>query len=251
MTTWLTATGLAFFLLSAKAEALNNPTGEVTIEKQEDFSKSYKNRRGTHGALLSLSHENFFPTNYRSLFNDAYIEDILNEDKISLIGLELGYKYNVGITSVSALVIYGQGSKEGAFGGQPRTLKINKQGLSFNFALDGILKEPWIAPYVQAGVHQFSVTESNGANSETSATGMSINYKYGLLFQLDWIENFFDNSATADRLRSSGLENTYIDVYFAEHLASSKAINPAVLTLTGEPNMYSTGEIGIGLKMEF
>lgn len=225
--------------------------GLVSLEKHEDYTSSYKNRRGKHGALFSVSFEKFYPIDYRSLFNDAYIEEIIQENRIDLVGIELGYKHNIGIASVALLGTMSQGRMDGEFAGLPRTLSISKQGLSANVALDGILEEPWVVPYAQFGIHQFNVSESSATESQSATTSMSFNYRYGLLFQLDWIENSIDKTAKADRLRSSGLENTYVDFYFSEHLASGNAIDPTNPTTDGDPNMLSSGEMGLGLKMEF
>ena len=106
-------------------------------------------------------------------------------------------------------------------------------------------------PYGQVGMHQFSVEESKTTDSASGGTALSFNYRYGLLFQIDWIENRIDNSAKGDQLRSSGLENTFIDVYFANYLASRGAVDPADASNDGDPNLFSSGEMGIGLKMEF
>ena len=53
------------------------------------------------------------------------------------------------------------------------------------------------------------------------------------------------------RLRSSGLENTYIDVYFADYFPSSEAQDAETLGSEGNVNTASSSEIGIGLKLEF
>lgn len=244
----LTAIALLFFVTNVNAQ---QGSGLVALEKQEDFTLDYKSRRNKHGALFSVSTEAFYPIDYRSLYNDAYIEDIIGEDKINLIGIEIGYKYNLGVISAAILGQYSQGSASGAVAGDPTTLKVVKQGFSANLALDGILNEPWVVPYGQVGMHQFSIEESRTADSASSGTALSINYRYGLLFQIDWIENRIDKSAKADQLRSSGLENTFIDIYFANYMASSAAIDPADALSDGDPNLLSSGEMGIGLKMEF
>lgn len=253
---------ILFFTAVVRAQGLNSTevlepdqaqaaTGAVELEKQEDYSLSYKKRRGTHGVLFSVGMEKFYPIDYRSLFNDAYIEEIIQENRIDLVGIELGYKHNMSFFSISVLGGFFQGAIVGARSGE-RTLSISKQGVSANVAIDGMLEEPWIAPYVQAGVHQFNVTESNAAQvSESATTGLALNYRYGLLFQLDWIENSIDKESKAERLRSSGLENTYIDVYFAGHQPSRDALDPLDLVNEGDPNMLSSGEMGLGLKMEF
>lgn len=240
-----------FFQLQAMAEELVAPT-EVSVETQQDFTANYKERRTSHGALFSINMEKFYPIDYRSLFDDSHIEEIIGEDRFDLIGGEIGYKYNISVLSAAILASYSTGKKVGTFSGTERSISVSKQGVSANIALDGVFAEPWIVPYVQGGAHQFSVSEENPTETKSATTGISMNYRYGLLFQLDWIENGIDKSAEADRLRSSGLENTYIDIYFAEYLASADAIDPSLPFGTlGDPNMLSGGEMGIGLKLEF
>lgn len=224
--------------------------GEVSLEQQEDFSLNYKKRRSKNGALFAVSMEKFYPIEYRSLFDDSFIEDIVGSDTIDLVGFELGYKRNFGPMSASILGVFSKGAIVGSFGSLERTISLSKFGLSANIALDAVFNEPWVVPYFQAGVHQFNVTEDKPTESQSATTGFSINYRYGVLFQLDWLENSIDKSAKQDRLRSSGLENTYLDIYFSTHLASGDAIDPVTLG-KGDPNMLSNGEMGIGLKMEF
>lgn len=225
--------------------------GQVTVEKQEDFTLSYKQRRSKHGALFSVTAEKFYPIDYRSLYNDSYIEDIIGGDTIDLVGIELGYKHNIGPLSFAVLGSISQGAIAGAVSAQPRDISVSKFGVSGNIALDALFQEPWVVPYFQVGAHQFNVTESDATTSQSATTNISFNYRYGIMFQLDWIENSFDKTAKEDRLRSSGLENTYLDIYISEYLASSDAIDPTSPISDGDPNMLSSGELGIGLKMEF
>lgn len=224
-------------------------TGSVIVENQKDYNQSYKARRSQHGFVLGFHSESYYPIDYQSMYGDVYIEDIVGSEAIKLMGLELGYKYNISVGSVSAIYNYSQGSIDGTVAA--RTISLSRQGISANVTLDGILEEPWVAPYAQVGVHQFTASEDNGTSSESAVTGMSFNYRYGLLFQVDWLEALMDPSAKAERLRSSGLENTYIDVYYVDHLASGAAQDPLVLGAEGEPNLLSSGEMGIGLKLEF
>lgn len=223
--------------------------GNVKLETSEDYTQSYKQRRSTHGMLVGLSKEDFYPIDYQSLFGDVFVEDIIGSDTIDLVNFDIGYKYNVSVGSASFLFSYASGSISDAISG--RTLSVNKQGLSANVALDAILEEPWAVPYLQVGVHQFNISEETSSASESASTSMAFNYRYGLLFQLDWLEHFMDPSARADRLRSSGLENTYIDVYYADYMPSGSSTDPEVLGSEGEPNLLSSGEMGIGLKLEF
>ena len=240
---------LIFFGSVARAEEDLDAGGNVKLETQEDYTKSYKQRRSTHGMLLGFSKEDFYPIDYQSLFGDAFVEDIVGSDSINLINFDIGYKYNVSVGSASFLFSYATGARSDGISG--RRLSLTKQGLSANVALDGILEEPWAVPYLQVGVHQFNISESTDTASESATTSMSFNYRYGLLFQLDWLEHFMDPNARGDRLRSSGLENTYIDVYYTDYMPSGDAQDAKVLGAEGDPNLLSSGEMGIGLKLEF
>lgn len=254
------ALGLTLISLTVKAQGLVAPSssenyllGEVAVEQTEDVSTSYKQRRAKHGALFSVNLERFYPLDYRSLFGDALVEEMIGSDTIDLVGVDLGYKRNLGPMSISILANVASGSIVGAYSGSDRTITMSKYGLSGNIALDGIMQEPIIVPYVQGGAHQFNVSEerSDTRLTQSATTGISMNFKFGVLFQLDWIEASIDKSSKQDRLQSSGLENTYIDIYMSNHMASSDAIDPTVSGAVGDPNLESSGQLGLGLKMEF
>lgn len=241
--------------LSLEENGLENP---VIIDTVTDISASYKDRRTTHGALFSVNMESFYPLNYRSLYSDLHIENLIQDNKISLYTAELGYKYNISIFSAAILFSYGQGSILG-FNGlvDERKISFTKMGASANLAADGVFSEPWVVPYFQGGIHQFQVSErktvsATDVQDASATTGVSFNYRYGLLFQLDWLDRAIDKSAKTERLLSSGMENVYLDVYFSEYLASADAIDPSSdLSTEGDPNMLSSGELGVGLKIEF
>ena len=241
----MTALAILFSFYQAPAQELDQGDG-VAVETSENYSLAYKERRSKHGVLFSIGMEKFYPIDYESLSHDVYIENIIGEDRIDLIGFEIGYKHNVSIGSLAVLFNYAQGTATGT-----RDLDFVKQGLSGNVALDALFSEPWVAPYFQAGVHQFAVTESTSTTSESASTAFSFNYRYGLLFQLNWIEKAIDKTSQTDALRSSGLENTFVDIYFSQYLPSGGAQDPTVLGSEGEPNLASGGEIGMGLKLEF
>ncbi len=202
--------------------------GSVILETPIDYTLPYQERRTRHGFVFGLTSENFYPFDYQSQFADKYIEDIIGLDSsFKLNGIELGYKYNVSVGSIAALFAYGQGSVDGITAGE--SLTLTKQALELNVTIDAIFSEPWVAPYAQVGMHQFTMEESRVTESKAAAANYALNFRYGLLFQLDWIESSIDKNAKAERLQSSGLENTYIDVYYAQYEASSQAQDAASL----------------------
>ncbi|MGZ3691434.1 MAG: hypothetical protein ACXVAX_08020 [Pseudobdellovibrio sp.] len=224
--------------------------GQVVVESQTDYTLDYQHRRTRHGFIFDVTYEDYYPFNYQSQFGDKYIEDIVGKDNaMKLIGAELGYKFNFSFASASALFAYGKGSIDGKTAGE--SLSLTKQAIEFNIAIDAFFSEPWVVPYAQVGMHQFSIEESRTSGSKSAAAGYALNYRYGLLFQLDWIDSAMDKDAKAERLRSSGLENTFIDVYYAQYEPSSNAQDPATLGSDGDPNLGSNAEMGLGLKLEF
>lgn len=232
-----------------------NPSGRVVVEQPEDFNAPYKERRGQHAFLFGLHSENYYPFNYQSQFGNRFVEDMIGLDSIKLLGFELGYKWNVSIGSISGLFDYSMGSANGTSTNPDDRLEISRMALSANVALDGILSEPYIVPYGQVGVHQYNVTEEQAVSgqieSRSGSSGPAFHYRYGLLFQVDWIEALMDPSAKIERLRSSGLENTFIDFYYSEYLPGSSAQDAENLGSEGSVNTASSSEIGLGLKLEF
>ncbi len=219
------------------------------VEKPPDFSLPYKQRRSTHGFVIAVHRENFYPIDYQSQFGDVYVEGIIRKDNIPLLGLDLGYKYNISLGSISVIYNFSEGKIEGS--ALNRTISLQKQQLAANIALDAIFDEPYLVPYLQAGVHQFTANESDQTTTKTAVTSYAFNYKYGLQLQVDWLEALLDPTAKADRLSSSGLENMFIDIYMAGYLASDGAQDPLVLGAEGEPNLFSNREMGLGIRLEF
>ncbi|MFZ3230124.1 MAG: hypothetical protein WA160_07960 [Pseudobdellovibrio sp.] len=226
-------------------------SGDVAIEQTEDYTLTYKQRRSHHGLLFSISAERVAPVEYLSLFDDAEINNMLGSDLINLTGIELGYKYNFMLGSAYLIGSYGRGGLTSS-GETFRELDLNKLSLSVGYAADAIFNEPWVVPYGQAGVHQFEIVEKmSGADEKGITTEPSLNYRLGLLFQLNWIEKSIDPATQDEGLRSSGLENTYLDVYLSWYEPSSNLYDPANPSAGGDPDMRSEGLLGVGFKMEF
>ena len=250
---------------SAYSQDLNedqeiSDNGTIIIETETDITKSYKERRGRHGALFSVFTEAFNPLSYVSGFeNGGTIGDIIANSEIQLMGVELGYKYNVGPGSIAAVFSYSQGGATGqtvsGTVANPSALSFIKKSIGLNAAADAITAEPWVVPYGQVSLNFFESHEeqviSSQSQSADAASGMMIGYKLGALFQIDWIESLFDASAKEERLRSSSLENTFIDVYYATYLADSAAAETAESGQIPPINLESDGQIGVGLKLEF
>lgn len=228
---------------------------EIIVESKQDLTESYKERRKNFGALFSINYEKYYPADHVSVIQNKSYEEISGGEPVPLFGAEIGVKYNFSLGSLSALVGY----SSGRFSNEDNnlddvTVSITKADL--NFALDNLTSEPWVVPYVQGGIHQLDWEENSFTGTdnviETLVTKPSFHYKAGILLQLNWIENWIDPSTTREGLRSSGLENTYLDIFYAGYSSYAEP-DPLVGALgsdDGEANLSSSG-LGMGLKLEF
>ena len=223
----------------------------VIVENKENIFLPYVKRRKAWGTIFGFQMENYRPKNYSSLLLGGKFESISGDATVPLISAELGLKYNFGVGSVAAIAGYGMGNyADSSVGLDNFGVSVTK--ISANFTLDGIMNEPYVAPYIEGGIHKFQITEHTNVNgtlgSESPTTSWAMHYRAGLLFQLNWIENSIDPSSHTEGLRSSGLENTYLDIFYASYISPSE-ISEAN-GQSGEPDTGSS-HIGFGLKMEF
>lgn len=228
-----------------------NSNGEVILEKQTDYTGSYKQHRNRWGVLFSVNYENFKPVEYLSLAQNKNYKGLMGNEGIPVVGIELGLKYNFVLGSLTALFGYGAGSTGNEANGVDNVgVKITKFAL--NYAVDNIMEEPYVVPYIQGGVHLFDWSEGSYAGNvlmqEDHTTAMNFHFKAGLSFQLNWIERSIDKSTHVDALHSSGLQNTYLDVFYTSYFEPAQVSVGA--NMEGDPNLKSD-EIGVGLKMEF
>lgn len=229
----------------------NSASGEVIYEKQKDLTLSYKDRRSTLGILFSINYENILPKDYISAISTKTYEAMMGSDAIKIAGAEFGVKYNFELGSLTGLVGYGMGSTSNE-GSGVKDLKLSILKFDLNYAMDNLFDEPYVAPFGQIGAHQMIWTEnsSDGSVYKEENTTLSWNYhfKVGLSFQLNWIEKAIDQNSPSESLRSSGLENTYLDIFYTSYAEPASVATTA--GQEGDPNLKSD-ELGAGLKMEF
>lgn len=226
--------------------------GEIVVEKPTDLTQNYRDRRGRYGILFSVNYEKFTPGDYLSLIQNKTFDEVSGGGSIPLIGAEFGIKFNISLGSATALLGYATGSfSDDAKKIDKISAKITKADV--NFTLDNLMSEPWVAPYAQVGMHQIDWTESSrdgaGALKEESfITDWKLNYKTGLLFQLNWLENTIDPNTHNNGLTSSGLQNTYLDIFYSSYTEPNEVAT--VAGQSGEANLASSN-FGVGLKLEF
>ena len=236
----------------------NETTGDITLEKQKDLSAPYKDRRGKHGVVFTVGTEKYYPKDFLSVLDNVSINQILKEEAINLFTIDIGYKYNFSLGALAFTYAYASGSGTGSFNNETRSIAFQRQTVSAGYYADNIFSEPWVVPYGAAGLSQFSLDEeeynATGTLADDSAvTEPILSLKAGLLFQLNWIESGIDSSTHVDGLRSSGLENTYLDVHVSwyQHLKETFDVNNPIQTANYDPDLNAEAQLGIGLKLEF
>ena len=245
---------IVLFAKELLAQDYSDPVseGEVVIEKSTDLLRSYRDRRSRFGIMFSINYEKYSPSNYLSLIQDEYFDVLSGGEAIPVIGGELGVKFNFSLGSLTGMIGYGGGSYKNATNKiEKMSVKISK--VSANFALDSLMSEPWIVPYGQIGANQFDWSEesydvTSALKEKSYTTKWNLNYKMGLLFQLNWIENTIDANTHRNGLMSSGLQNTFLDVFYTSY-AEPTQIKIAEDD-SGDPNLGSEN-FGVGLKLEF
>jgi hypothetical protein len=239
--------GAQFF--SSYSEAQIKEDEGVIVDNKKSAFLPYLQRRTTWGVLFSAQLEQYFPKDYFSLIQLKYYDEI--GGAVSLGGAELGLKYNFSLGSVAALASYSAGTTSDSNRGLNR-FSVSLTKVSANLTLDAFMNEPWVAPYVQGGMHQFNILEESTVSGTTSSESPKIdwnfNYRAGILIQLNWLEKSIDPNTHAEGLRSSGLENTYLDIFYSEYMRPSKVAESA--NEEGEPD-HASSHFGVGLKMEF
>lgn len=234
------------------------PSVDVSLEKKQDFLAPYKQRRNKHGVLFSVGTEKYYPKNFLSLLDNTSIEKILKNEPINLFTIDIGYKYNFVLGSLAFSYTYASGSGTGSFNNETRSISFQRQSLLAGYYADNIFSEPWVVPYASGGLSQFTLDEEEynptGTLADDSAvTDPILNFKVGLLFQLNWIEAGIDSNTHVDGLRSSGLENTYLDIHVSwfDHLTDTFDITNPIQTAENDPDLKAEAQLGLGLKLEF
>jgi hypothetical protein len=239
---FLTVALQVFFLGSSRAETPDS--GLVEVHYPSEILSSYKERRRTHGANLGINLTQMVPYNWESLLDDQLYSDTYGETPISLISLELGYKFNFKLGSLSLILGYGTGQATADLSGVLRDMFVDKYFIKAMYVMDNLFKEPYIAPYIGGSVWQMEITESEDGDPEiySLTTGYGLEYSAGLLIQLNWIENWLTDGDSKQALAELGLENTYIDLFVSQHMRAQGELEAPTATDLN---------YGAGLRLEF
>jgi hypothetical protein len=217
----------------------NDPNALVEVHVNQDVLAPYKERRDKHGLYFGVQYEPLVLKNYEStLQSGVKYSALFGDQAISLIRANMNYKYNFELGSIAIGADVGTGEVQSANSGTSTTLTVMKYGLNLQYTMDNIWPEPYAAPYFVINIWQWDLGEKNATVSYSGVTQLGYNYMIGVLIQLDWL----DQDTAKESTFSTGLENTFIDLYITQYAKTESEDDPNTETDIG---------FGGGVRLEF
>lgn len=213
--------------------------GLVELHTPVEVEAPYRDRRNTHGFMVSLNYENVMLDRYVSVIDGTtFYQDMFGESEFPLYNLNFSYKFNFSLGSLATNFGVGYGSVEDETGGIYNSLSLTKYSASASYLMDALFEEPYAVPYGTFGVMRLSLDEKNATESVTGNIDMLYFMQAGVLLQLNWLEENLARESLVDY----GLENTYLDIFVAKYEAS-----PDV----NDPDTSTDYMLGVGIRMEY
>lgn len=212
--------------------------GLVELHTPVEIMAPYRDHRATNGFMFSAGYENVMLDRYVSIIDfTTFYQEMFGETEFPLMNVDLSYKYNFTLGSLTANVGYGYGSIKDDASGVARTLTLTKIRGSVSYIADTIFPEPYVAPYGTIGMMNLGIDEQAGDTSAKHAVDVMF-YQVGFLFQLNWLDPDYSRKTITDY----SLENTYLDVFMTKYEKSSNAVDPDTST---------DFTYGAGIRLEF
>lgn len=209
--------------------------GLVEVHYDAEILAPYRERRGNWSGVFGVNLEQVLPDKFVSAIDGSTYEQLWGEKPVSLIQLEAGTKYNFAIGSLGVGLIYGTGSVTQS----TDKLTLTKTAMSFTYTMDALFSDPYIAPYANFQVLQWGILDEGATTSHSEKTSMSTGYSLGLLILMDWL----DPDSALNAINSSGLENSYLDIFMTQYNTSEGDET--------EADLKTTFNYGVGMKLEF
>lgn len=223
------------------------PPGMIVVEesplrvttKGENMSLlPYSERRKKWNKTISFSYSSFKPINYEPNFYSAEYDEIYHKDDIPLILMKMSWKRNFSLISMGVELGVGYYENKSDLGDFPSTLTLHPLQLGVVGTLDQLSREPYVAPYIGAGIYSMYYSEKLASSSFNGFTQAAFYFEAGVLFQLNWC----DPVSARDSYLEAGIENTFLFIEAKKMWASSAFKDPDF-----ETEFYAEG----GIKVEF
>lgn len=207
---------------------------DVVITEDKDGKSnvkflSFKQRRDQWGFRLALSGE----TNEFTTYPVSTLEKVSIESQSIDFGLQLMASYNLPLISVGAGVNLGYLTLQGG-------AKAMKYGFDVHAYLDGILPDPYIAPYFKLGMGRLSFSNPSVSDVSTFDTEIAMYYSVGAMFLLDWLQK----AMAMDGFYDFGIEGSFL---FLEY-ETFPSLESVKADLAGE---FKSSTIKCGIHLVF
>lgn len=218
-----------------------------TIEVNYSAEKMlpYKQRREDWSIVAGFNVEQLFPDGYKSAIDQFSYEELFGSSTLNITQGYVGAKYNMSFGSMGIGGMFGYGSlNDGRISGTVNrdvdaTLEVTKYGGYANLTLDTLFNEPYVAPYVEGQIYSMEWTESSKSGEEAAGwADIATAFRVGALIQLNWL----DPDSALQARESSGLNNTFLDVFVSFYSASERK---------DDLSFESTANYGAGLSFEY
>ncbi len=236
LTTFILASSTAYSAVDDEVDSDNGEnSGLVEVHYDAEILAPYRDRRSNWSGVFAASLEQVLPDRFISTLDGSTYGDLFGETPVSLIQMEAGTKYNFALGSIGAGVIYGVGSVNKS----TDSLTLTKTALSFTYTMDSLFSDPYVAPYANFQVLQWGIVDEGATLSHSESTSMSTGYSLGILILMDWM----DPDTALKAINSSGLENSYLDLFMTQYNTSSGG--------NDEADLQTSFNYGAGLRLEF
>jgi len=226
--------------LTAKKIVFVEPTNISTTEVNGEYPLiPYRERRPIWGLTASLGFSNYEPTSYDPNFSSATYGQVYSTPTMPLLELQIVVKRNFSLGSVGGEIAIGQyenGHSDPAIA--ESTLSLTPWRVGVAYALDNYSNEPYVVPYVSAGLYSMIYKESLGGNSLNGSSQIAPYFNFGAAFSLDWI----DRKAARVSYNDSGIESSYLFLEGRTYVKSSNV---------RDHDFSSPISVGGGVRVEF
>ena len=194
------------------------PENVVILQGTQEYKLlHYLERRGKWGFMMGAEYSSYEPVKYVPNFANATYKqlygvpqpmtEILMEVKRNFAAGSIGSEFSVGFfknDNADPILV-------------SSTLSITAFRLGFVYNLDALSAEPYIVPFVSAGVYSMLFKETLGGNAIGGNSQAAPYVNGGIAFQLDWI----DHHAALISYKDSHLQSTFVFVEGRKYFASS------------------------------
>lgn len=206
--------------------------GLVEIIYPVEILVPYKERRPDHQFVFQFQYENFKPSEL--LFSgQGNHETVFNGASAAVMSLNLGYKYNLPVLGVELSAFFGSGGLGG--GANDAAYSVQKKGVRIAAVIDGIMSEPYVAPYAGLQFVSWDFKESSRVGAGSASPEPVMGTQLGLLVQLNWLEP----KSALRALNDDGLNNSYLDLFLQQYAG------------TGATNLATAFNMGAGFRLEY